>query len=315
MANDTALWDDAALINAFNSAMTKYKDMHKIPSKDTEIAGAENGNETHEEELNKTSCDRSLEERNEETTGTTVRHLHARLADSGETGQAEHLPDFSAGHLHGLENVGAEHICPSGQMRSANEQCTHLINNYYELEKQRQEVLQQLFQLNGWNHPATYEQSASSVQWSGYGQWGQDASYNSLYPSMQPYCHPYPHYCPSQSLPCMVSCTQYAPCSCSGAGVTNNNQPDCHCQYNNAMHSASGRNTVELSKTSLAADGLADSILEAVKKATSTVKAEIPRGDDICEGELKTDNLGEGSSSSDITEMLHAWFSAGFSTA
>ncbi|XP_057818006.1 uncharacterized protein LOC131031020 isoform X2 [Cryptomeria japonica] len=289
--------------------------MHNKSSKDAVIADAENGTEIHEEELIKAVSDRNSEERNEEIMGATSRHSHLYLTDSGEAGEAEPLQDFSAEHLHGTENVGAEHTWPSGQMNSADEQHIHLVNNYYELEKKRQEVLQQLYQLNGWNHQVTNEQATSSMQWSGCGQCGQDASHNSFYPPMQAYSHPYSHCWFDQPLPCMGPCSHCATCSSLGGGLTNNNQPYSHCQFKNSMHSPSMRNTVEPSKTSLAADGLANTILEVVKKATSTVKAEMPRGDDICEGELKIDDSGEGSSNSDITEMLHAWFLAGFSTA
>lgn len=303
---ESGVWDDSALINAFNTAMAKYQDMHKK---------AINGIAEEESEAAiKAISNGSLDEGNEETTIATARCLNADQAHYGESGQVQSLQDCSAGYLHTSKNLDAARS--SVQMDNSDQHHTRLVNSYYELEKQRQEMLQQFYYSNGSNYQGTNEQDSSNVQWSGCGfcQWGHDTSYNPSCPPTQLYCHAYPHYWPAQPVPCMGPCSQFATCSL-GAGFTKNNKSNSYCQCGNVTHSTAVKSTVEPSRMSFSAERLADTIVDAVKKATSTVKTESPKSGDLREGELKIEKSGEENFSPDITEMLHAWFSAGFATA
>jgi len=339
-AKDTTLWDDSALLNAFNNAMTKYRDMHKNPSKDIGLGDdAKTGTETVDDGHNKATRDTSSEERNEETLEATVRDSYSSLPDSGATGQAaesqhncapgqaaesqhnsapreaaESRNNCTPGQAHGSESYGAYDTWPSMQVNHGDEHA-RLVSNYYDLEKQRQEVLQQLYQFNGWNCQITNEQATSSAQWNGYASFQgiQGASYNPQYCPMLPYCHTCPYW-PTQPPLCMGPCSRYAPCASSGAGISNN-EPHCQCWYRNTPLPTELNNTVEPSKPLPAEDNITESILEAVKKATSTAKEEMSRVDNEFRGEMEIDKSGEGSSDADVTEMLHAWFSAGFYTA
>lgn len=339
-AKDTTLWDDSALLNAFNKAMTKYRDMHKNPSKDIGLGDAKTGTETVDNGHDKTIRDTSSEERNEETLEATVRVSHSSLPDSGATGQAaesdhdcvpgqagesqhdcapgqaaESQHNCTAGQPHGSESYGAYDTWSSMQMNYGDGHA-RLISNYYDLEKQRQEVLQQLYQFNGWNCQATNDQAASSAQWNGYASFQgiQGASYYPQCCPIVPYCHQCAQYGPTQPPLCTGACSHHAPCASSAAG-TSNNEPHCQCWYRNTPLPTELNNTVEHSKPLPAADRTAENILEAVKKAMSMVKEEMSRADNECQGEMEIDKSGEGSSDTDVTEMLHAWFSAGFYTA
>lgn len=339
-AKDTMLWDDSALLNAFNNAMTKYRDIHKSPSKETGLGDAKTGTEIVHDGDNKATCDTGFEEMNKETIEDTVRDLDISLPDYGATGQAEESlhnctpgqaaesqhnctpgqaaesqHNYTAGQPHGSESYAAYHTWPSMQMDYGDEHA-RLVSNYHDLEKQRQEVLQQLYQFNGWNCQATNEQATSSAQWNGYGSFQGilGSAYYPQYCPTLPYFHPYPHCWPTQPPLCTGACSHHALSASSGAGISNN-EPHCQCWYTNATPPTKPNNRVELSKTLPAADDIAETILEAVKKATSMVKEEMSSVDNEGQGEMEIDKSVERSSDADVTGMLHAWFSAGFYTA
>lgn len=327
-AKDTTLWDDSALLDAFNNAMTKYRDIHKNPSKETGPGDAKTGIETVDDGDNKETCDTGFEEVNNETIEDTIRDSHISLPDYGATGQAaesqhnctpgqaaESHHNYTPGQPHGSESYAAYHTWPSMQMDYGDEHA-RLVSNYYDLEKQRQEVLQQLYQFNGMNCQVTNEQATSSAQWNGYGSFQGilGAAYYPQYCPTLPYFHPYPHYSPTQPPLCTGASSHHAPSASSGAGISNN-EPHCQCWYINTTPPTEPKNRVEPSKTLPAVDNIAETILEAVKKATTTVKEEMSRVDNECQGEMEIDKSVEGSSDADVTGMLHAWFSAGFYTA
>ncbi|KAF6148553.1 hypothetical protein GIB67_042512 [Kingdonia uniflora] len=77
---------------------------------------------------------------------------------------------------------------------------TELLNKYYELEDQRQKVLQQLQQVGSWNYPCSGEGSnyASQVH--------HDPNYQACHPAFNSSCCPYACNCLAGSWPSMPVC-------------------------------------------------------------------------------------------------------------
>lgn len=175
-----------------------------------------------------------------------------------------------------------------------NTQCVedynHLLNQYYELEDQRQKILQQLYQFGSWN----YQGSDSSVQWGTF-----SASQEHQVPAAQASCQTdstvqlgttsasqehqvpaaqvsYPTVacsCCSSVCPCLVGpCTSLPACT-SGGACTGKLCDDT---------SAGGHNGNSLS---IKEDDLIKTAMGAVDRALSSLKTKASGGSDIGEGE------------------------------
>lgn len=154
MGKKDDLWDDSALINAFDDAMTKYKIMHGRGVK-AGLTGAEQAiNSTREDIAGADESDEA--KRFEEGNNDNQDVASHNIAEMENTNN--HVPNKQS-------------YCPSYTQKELKcnsnsegiEDYTQLLNQYNELEEQRQKILQQLQQLGGWNYDYTQASPSTNV--------------------------------------------------------------------------------------------------------------------------------------------------------
>ncbi|CAK9146041.1 unnamed protein product [Ilex paraguariensis] len=176
-----------------------------------------------------------------------------------------------------------------------------LLNKYYELEEQRQNILQQLNQFGSWE----YQGSGSSVQCgttSTY-QEQQVAAAGASYPPVV--CS----YCPYGCHSLVAPCTSLHACSLSGPSV----EKTC---------AATSVVDVNSKPFSLEDAGYVKMAMGATERALSSLKTKASGNDDVNTSEEKEKevdiNVGHlaqsSSSETDLTTVLNAWYLAGFYT-
>ncbi|KAJ8774154.1 hypothetical protein K2173_009585 [Erythroxylum novogranatense] len=134
MGKEGDLWDDSALVNAFDDAMSKYKKMHGMHSKDysTDIGNVAGNTVENASSNDATDC-RTLREEADNNYATSGEMLELGEATNSVTD-------------HGLEEYN------------------QLLSQYYELEEKRQVILQKLHQLSGYDTQYPVEGSGSGQQ-------------------------------------------------------------------------------------------------------------------------------------------------------
>ncbi|XP_028076025.1 uncharacterized protein LOC114278208 isoform X3 [Camellia sinensis] len=161
---------------------------------------------------------------------------------------------------------------------------TQLLNQYYELEEQRQKILQQLQQFGSWD----YQGSGSNVQWG-----TSSASLEHPVPTSQAsYPAVVSSYCP-YGCQCLV-----APCSLGGTCAGKTCDATSGIDHNGKLTSSENGDII---KTAL---GAAESALSSLKIKTSE------KGEERHEGQLEKSAISE----TDLTVVFNAWYSAGFYT-
>ncbi|XP_068634439.1 uncharacterized protein [Aristolochia californica] len=295
MGKESEIWDDSALINAFDQAMAKYKAMH---------------HKNYQGDLSKDRKTRHDNERDEAGAVDEVISMGAdaisscvpnNTTETCEPAATEHLlvqGDHEGARLHLRETDTKFSGVPVqeklGSSNSNTLEYIQLLKQYNELEEQRQKVLMLLQQASSGNYHTYPEDSTSSVPWAqsstyqGNEVLTHDASYTSYFPSYN-----------------------YNPCPCLG---TPSWVPPC----------VLGGRCVEVDSArvvSPADDNIAKMAMGAADKAFSSVKMKASVSSASREGKQgSSDDRPEGEmlqntpSSTDLTEVLSAWYSAGFYT-
>lgn len=283
------LWDDSALLNAFDDAISKYKIMHGRGQNDSSKEGE------------KVVCNTG------ESLATLVDGSHNAARHAGaddnnnvasntttELGETNDLPQNKTNHVvdsftqePNVDLSYGQHTQDTLQHYSNTQGAgdyTQLLNQYYELEEQRQKVLQQLQQFGGWD----YQGSGSNVQW-GTGSASQEhpvptsqASYPAVVSSYCPY-----------GCQCLV-----APCSLGGTYAGKTCDATSGIDHNGKLTSSENGDII---KTAM---GAAESALSSLKIKTSE------KGEERHEGQLEQSAISE----TDLTVVFNAWYSAGFYT-
>ncbi|XP_015166601.1 uncharacterized protein [Solanum tuberosum] len=231
------LWDDSALVNAFNDAVSKYKIMHskgaKVSSKEENVTAPDDGSNVL----------KSKEERDDNskvTPDTTT-----------EMGDASSLPLVK-------ENSSFEAIPPENHTGQLNEQNTQdkaiensssqsledynqLLYKYYELEDQRQKILQQLNQFGIWGDQNSGSASQEHQAYASHNLNQTDSSF---------YC---PYGCQSWVSPCTAS-------------------PCCLCVNQDDKPCDASLQCVQEKKSSPQNPNLVDTAMKAAEKALSSLK-------------------------------------------
>ncbi|CAI9095286.1 OLC1v1031193C1 [Oldenlandia corymbosa var. corymbosa] len=289
------LWDDSALINAFNDAISKYMKMHVTGSENLSADEGKGIYSIEEESISalvdETNDKRRHVDTNEESTTLTSaeneeNHYCSTVPEASNLEQAtENHVDSSAGPY-----INQEH---SGYPLSGNtEDYNHLVNKYYELEDQRQKILQQLNQLGYWNNTSGPTTVTS-----------QELQASQAYPAAT--CSLCPYGCQSWVTPCNSSS-----CYCVGGTSvsTCNNAP---------AEIASAKNVVSTGDTDFVKTAMV-----AAEKALTSLKNRDYINPSSYDNEGKEKQLETGcnhaekstSSETDLTVVLNAWYSAGFYT-
>ncbi|CAL5359547.1 hypothetical protein CsSME_00049728 [Camellia sinensis var. sinensis] len=283
------LWDDSALLNAFDDAISKYKIMHGRGQNDSSKEGEKGMCNTGE----------SL------STLVVGSHNAARHAQAGdnnnvaantttELGETNDLPQNKTNHVvdsftqePNVDLSYGQHTQDTLQHYSNTQGAgdyTQLLNQYYELEEQRQKILQQLQQFGSWD----YQGSGSNVQWG-----TSSASLEHPVPTSQAsYPAVVSSYCP-YGCQCLV-----APCSLGGTCAGKTCDATSGIDHNGKLTSSENGDII---KTAL---GAAESALSSLKIKTSE------KGEERHEGQLEKSAISE----TDLTVVFNAWYSAGFYT-
>ncbi|XP_015574446.2 uncharacterized protein LOC8278511 isoform X2 [Ricinus communis] len=294
MGKGEELWDDSALINAFDNAMSSYKKMHSRKSKDNSA------------DVSSASTDQS----------------HAAISDLDEKSNVPSNAAIELGEAKKLTAVQENHHLDSiepqpgiyssgGQDALAvndysyvqnSEGYNQLLTQYYDIEEKRQRILHQLQQLGGYDYHYPAEGFGSSQQW------GTCCSQDHSVPKSQPViCSCCPYACRCSAVPC----TSFSACSFDGTcdGKLCNNSSE----------------VMGLAKSVPLVDGdIVKIAMGAAERAISTTKTISSINSGTKEKEKEKEN-GKGKdneeklaqntrSETDLSIVLNAWYSAGFYT-
>lgn len=257
MAKQGDLWDDSALVTAFNEAITTYKKMNikkasdvsnDIVSRDQSICdvSVENKEDTRQEDENeKKNIQLNAAKEAEEISNPSL------VKENQTVESVEPL-------------VSDSHVEASQGSQDYNQ----LLNQYHELEQQRQNVINQLHQYGAWNYQyndGAYNSATTATQWTN----------GSTFPLV---------------CPCVGQCCD-APCpSVPTCGPASGTKPD-----------------------------IVGTAMGAAERAISSLRTKIADDSNLNganegrENEVK-DAIQSASSDTDLSDVLNAWYSAGFYT-
>ncbi|KAF5198674.1 Survival motor neuron protein, partial [Thalictrum thalictroides] len=200
-------WDDSALLNAFDHAITKYKKMHKKERFESSIEG-----ETVVTGSSEALCTPDVLEETPLTTTSSLKDAgdaydSLLVEENHQTDSHPQEPHKQTSNGTHMQETLEEYIDSQG-LDAHNE----LLKQYYELEEQRQKVLQQLQQAGYWNNQYSGDLQDPSGQWGTCSaQEHQDFNGQASHPTVVSYCSP----C---VCPCLVTpCLSMPPCSLGGA--------------------------------------------------------------------------------------------------
>ncbi|KAF5735034.1 hypothetical protein HS088_TW15G00533 [Tripterygium wilfordii] len=293
------LWDDSALVNAFDAAISKYKMMHvQNKTQNDSIDG---------ETISSAAVDKTGADIREADENGNV--LSSRATELGDTNSLEpikendpvdtHLPETYVDTSNGMHMKDSHKDTLYSQ---ATENYSQLMGQYYEIEEKRQKILQQLQQLGTSNYQYSGDVSGSEVQWGAWSssQENQVSANQACHPTVVCTCCPY--VCHSTLTPC----SSFPACSLSTTCVgTAFNDP--------SLMTCSGRSLPcingDIVKTAMGAAGKAISYMK-MKPSVGPCK---DGGNDNAE-ESERQMAQTKSSETDLSVVLNAWYSAGFYT-
>ncbi|KAJ4952511.1 hypothetical protein NE237_029343 [Protea cynaroides] len=315
MGKETDIWDDSALINAFNKAISKHKKMHGQGCQDNSTKGAK--------EISTAENISYRIDESHKATGQIELHDNdnAVLNTGTDVGKANDLPQSQEcyhANSHAQEafmqtpNVPYTQKALDGFSYSQDAgEYGQLLNQYYELEEQRQKVLQQLHQAGYWNYQGIGEGSGSSAQRGACStsQEQHQVPTNQLFlPGVLSSCCPY-------VCPCFVAPCSSLPCCALGGSCVSNIDPDVRtASCTMSPQKSSSLEDDSVVKTGLGAADRAISSFKMTISSASNIREErekdVKSGSSMSEDEI----VQSGNSDTDLGVVLHAWYSAGFYT-
>ncbi|KAH7659079.1 hypothetical protein IHE45_16G008400 [Dioscorea alata] len=319
MGKGTDLWDDSALINAFDNAMATYKTMHggtyhggsTSEEKHTSDSNHDDHVPTEEVTRNCESEDGSNRGSKKTAEPCIPGDLIGTASDAVPTQECHLDTDAYASesyqHPTGYPSIHGQNNSYSDQQ---NEEYNKLLKWYYELEEQRQNVLQQLNQASCWNHQTPAQ--TSTVDMSQIS--AHNISQNGLYPQCSPcFCQ-----CPASSI-VPISCATNN-LSCGGPYCCSLSMQCCSKSLPQqfpvypATHSNNGDDTAV--KTAMMAAERALSSMTMNTPATSNVSEDKEKGkeDETCDDAFEGKRSKNANSETELTVVLNAWYAAGFHT-
>lgn len=291
------LWDDSALIKAFDDAISKYKKMHGKGSKEESngVAGdvkcstgdASPANNANEQDYS------HLETENEgwkDAPHASVEVAEAEVKDKGDEVAASQFPEEQ---VLGSSNLpiqdGAQNISSSVAVDEYNQLC----QQYYELEEQRQKILQKLQNFSSWSYTDGVEASGSGMQW------GNTVTQECQSSISQMPCGTMVVSCCPCACPCSMASCSSLPCPSPVACTSN------LCNDGSASMGLQKQPAVEDTDIVKMAMGAAERAISTLRDTTSAWKGD----NKICSG-----TETNASPETDLSTVLNAWYSAGFYT-
>ncbi|GLT58545.1 hypothetical protein SLA2020_314300 [Shorea laevis] len=274
MSKDGDLWDDSALIIAFDNAMSKYKMMHNSKrNSEANVSGV--ADQTGDEAL-RDAGNNSKDATNGETQMHEVKNAILVQEDYHVASQTPE-PNVSVHSPNSISMQDALYENKDYSYSQGSDDYNKLLTQYYELEEKRQQIMQQLQQFGSWNCQSAVEGSCSAAQW-------ENSCSAQEYPTHANQASNIITACPC----CPYACqTLVAPCS---------------------SYSACSLDT-DIVRTAM---GAVERAISSLKTETSensnTNEANNEKKEN--EGEVAQ----SVSSQTDLAVVLNAWYSAGFYT-
>ncbi|KAL6176062.1 hypothetical protein ACLB2K_052698 [Fragaria x ananassa] len=296
------LWDDSALISAFDNAMTTYKKMHsKKPSQGS----------TMEETLVSSPGEQVIAAADESEEAKRIqgdiddltKNMQKTTKEMVETSNLSEVKENHCldSYVPDPNSQDTQHMQNNYSYSQGGEDYTKLLNEYYEIEEKRQKILEQLHQCGGGNYQYSGEGSGSGVQW------GTVSSYEqNVVPASQPSNPAVVGSCCPYMCPClMTSCTACSACSsdwtCAGITCTEG-----------CLATSNGK------PLSLEDGKIVKTAMGTAERALSSMKTKVTGDSSITEEKKEEKDVAEmaetTSSETDISVVLNAWYSAGFYT-
>lgn len=328
MGKGNDLWDDSALINAFDHAMATYKEMHL------------NGNHGNPAKEGKHTTDKDWHEfvNLEKTEGNVDPESNSDniSTDAREVGVPHDIDEVAPEdpstqgntfrtdvHAPESEPLSSGLPCADGKPPSSSDQQSadydQLLRQYYELEEQKQKVVQQLHQANYWNYQTPVQSSTSQLpQVSGY-----NASEHGLQmpgPLCSCHCVAVPLIPSSTCAVCglssgccsypsqMTSCLGSQACQVLGAHFPAADGPCSLSVTDPANRSGAVDNAVKVGM--LAVERAVNSMKTGISGSSHNDKETKDTSSANAEGTMSQ----SASSDSDLNAVLNAWYLAGFHT-
>ncbi|KAA3460333.1 Survival motor neuron [Gossypium australe] len=297
MGKESELWDDSALIDAFDNAMSKYKKMHGKKNSEANVSvsvrqtGDEAVKDAGENSSSRSNTGMEIEVAAKDV--EPVKENHTVKLQTPET-----YIDSSTSLPMQDKQDGNKAYSDSQAAQDYNQ----LLTQYYEVEDKRQMILQQLQQFGSWNYQYSGEGSSTAAQWgtSCASQEYPIPTSQALHSTVICSCCPYA----CQSL--ATTCTSYPCCSLAGTSVGKiSTEPNGAMAYGNLPPSIDS----DIVKTAMG----------AAERAISSMKTKASINPNVNE-ENKEKKDGEEemnqstSCETDLTVLLNAWYSAGFYT-
>nr|GMC85721.1 uncharacterized protein LOC109158666 [Ipomoea batatas] len=262
------LWDDSALVSAFNDAVSKYKIKHNQAGG----AGSALVNSSAVE-------DESKEARRHEQADDDSKALSTKTIEMAETSTVSPVAQNYCAEASGLEQSQDK---PTSYVNSqSTEDYNFLLCKYYEIEDQRQKSLQQLYQFCGWSYEYPGHSTLTSQEHQTYAAHASNST-------------PTAFYCPYG---CQSSVTP--PSCCVGGNCIDKNFD-------------AARSSNDQSSTSLQQPDVVKTAMDTAEKALSSLRHDL--GNDRSPN-MSNDHVEEETKpETDLSEVLQAWYSAGFYT-
>ncbi|XP_054815995.1 uncharacterized protein LOC129315886 [Prosopis cineraria] len=304
MGKEGDLWDDSALISAFDQAISTYKMMHISKNNNNSAETKQMTSSTGEIDSKSEHVYENLETRSNagEVSSIPVN------AQAGETSNGSYFEeiyhtdsqvaqsclDSSVGQNMGHSVDGQNSYSHAQGVDDYNQ----LVGQYYELEERRQKILEQLNQYGGLNYQYADSVFNSGVPYSNFQSCSMSACHVSD-PNVPCSCCP----CCDQCL--VPPCTSVPGCSLGGTSV---GKPCNNYSVTKCPEKPFPCEDDKILKTAMV----------AAEKAMSTIKTTISGNSDKNEEKERShseqDQHRGMEMETDLTVVLNAWYSAGFFT-
>ncbi|RDX87037.1 hypothetical protein CR513_31549, partial [Mucuna pruriens] len=290
MGKEGDLWDDSALINAFDKAISTYKKMHSCDKHKDASAHDPIGENASNVDFGSLDTTRDAVEKGS---------ISATDApDSDETGNVSKLEENNCAEsqvdlpcLDSTSGQDIQNVKKGYAYAEGVDDYNQLVAQYYELEEKRVKILEQLNQYGGWNYQNVPAASSYGVPYSNSQDYSM-AEYQVSDPNAVCTC-----------CPCYSQCMSVPGCSLGGSCVGKPcNNLSVEMDHKMSFPCEDGK--------------IRKMAMGAAEKALSTIRTTISGDFNVNEEKERNNSEPEeiNGSETDLAAVFNAWYSAGFYT-
>ncbi|KAL6911770.1 hypothetical protein ACP4OV_000575 [Aristida adscensionis] len=333
MGKGGELWDDSALVEAFDRAVATYKEMH---GKSTRATPCENEKPEHSaaaaaaaEEVEPISADATGEHKDKDVNCSNMPcGMTETLQQTSEDRQTIEQPPVRetdpGKQMHVSESKTLSDVPNANGNVSSSQQTldyNELLRQYYELEEQSRNVLQQLQQTNYWNYQAPeYASTHQQQQIPAYGATTSDPNSSTTQSSSCYWnvplvsvscCSAGQSSGSSGCMPLSGGCSVSFSCDqCPGAATTYptvaNSMP---------LPTKASSNDEQVTKAAMmTAEGALNFMRSTISGELGSQRKEPEAGKEESKNMGTNLNVDTAGADSDLAVLLNAWYAAGFYT-